>query len=279
MLKKYGISELSNGSNDVKKQIKNSNLIEDVDYLVCRLADQSDTSRGIKYSNVYMFHPDGFKKLLIRSKNTNKYTNYYILLERCIKNFNDYQNQINETMLRHKDVRIDDLSRQVQELLAESRDARNRLTASETRLSDVEDELVNTSDNLESTMVSLSIVQDKLEIAVEDRAVKPFDKSKVNQIAILRSKEYNNMYYLSCGQKDSVNRATRLRHKSHALVDTILDVPNSIYLFDHVKKQLGTRVTAISRTFQLISIDEPNFLDEIHSLFDGRRNVDLTKRP
>jgi hypothetical protein len=46
MLKTYGVSELSSGSDDVVKQIKKCNLIEGIDFLLRRLAEQSETSRG-----------------------------------------------------------------------------------------------------------------------------------------------------------------------------------------------------------------------------------------
>ena len=39
----------------------------------------------------YFLHPLLFKYILIRSKNTNIYTQYYLLLEECIKHYSDYQ--------------------------------------------------------------------------------------------------------------------------------------------------------------------------------------------
>ena len=178
-----------------------------------------------------------------------------------------YREQIREKddNIKRLESKIDDQTLQIKELLANSKETNDRL-------SDVED-------LLEDTKVDLSIVQDKLEIAVEDRAVKPFDKSKVNQIGILVSTENTNKYYMTCGQKSSVDRVIKRKDKTHKLVDTIDGIPNSIYLFDHVKKQLDSKAKVISRTIQLITIDEPTFLDEIRSLFDGRRNIDLSKRP
>ena len=39
---------------------------------------------------IYVLHPIIFKKILIRSRNTDKFANYYLLLEMCIKYYNDY---------------------------------------------------------------------------------------------------------------------------------------------------------------------------------------------
>jgi len=293
-LKDYGIYKLTGGSSDLEKKLETNGFKEDVDYkILLRKVSEQDLQHGGNNKNDYMLTPDTFKTLLIRSTKCKTYANYYIYLEKCIKYFNDYQIDLKEKYiisLREKMQEKDNCILQLQkemkqqtekidELLKNSRESQERLTVTEGRLSDVEDELVTTSDNLDSTMASLSVVQDKLEIAVEDRAIKPYDKSKINQIGILKSKEHNKMYYLTCGQKDSVCRAIRLRYRTHILIDTIDGVPNSIYLFDHIKKHLGSKAKAISRSMQLISIDELTFIDEIRSLFDGRRNIDLTKRP
>jgi len=154
----------------------------------------------------------------------------------------------------------------------ELKETRERLSTTEERLSDVEDKL-------DETQVDLSVVQDKLDISVEDRAVKPIDKNKVNRIAILRSIEDSNIYYLTCGQRDSVQRVIKRKEDTHILIETICDVPNSIYLFDHVKNALGSNAKAFKRVVKLIKIDQFTFIDIIKSLFDGRRNIDLSKRP
>ena len=46
--------------------------------------------------NEYYLHPDAFKICLMRSKNTKIYAKYYLLLEKCIKYFNDYQLELNK---------------------------------------------------------------------------------------------------------------------------------------------------------------------------------------
>ena len=55
----------------------------------------------------YMMSSDVFKMVCMRSKNTKKYAQYYILLDKCIKYYNDYEklkleqkiNEINEIKL------------------------------------------------------------------------------------------------------------------------------------------------------------------------------------
>lgn len=168
--------------------------------------------------------------------------------------------------------RIDEHAVQIAELSVISKQA-------DDRLNNITDRLINITDKLESTMAALSVVQDKLDIPIEDRISKPFDKNKIYQVAILRSNTVDNMYYLTYGQKANIDRAVRLRLCTHKLIEVINNVPYSIHLFDHVKKQLGSKAKAINRSIQLHSIDEATFIDEIKALFNGRRNVDLSKKP
>ena len=94
MLVKYGVITLNSGSTDVKNLIKRNNFINDEDYLIRTSSDQ--LSSGTKYKNEYYLHPRAFKKCLMRSRNTNIYADYYLLLEECIKYFNDYQMELNK---------------------------------------------------------------------------------------------------------------------------------------------------------------------------------------
>jgi len=60
----------------------------------------------------------------MRSKNTKIYAKYYILLEKCIKYFNDYQLELNKkyiiklkNKIEKKDCKIDKLEEKVNKLL------------------------------------------------------------------------------------------------------------------------------------------------------------------
>jgi phage anti-repressor protein len=290
---KYGVfKESINISNNIKKTLYLYEFIENEDFLLRNVSEQ-DKKHGGSNKITYYLHPNAFKILLMRSKCEKKYVRYYILLEKCIKCYHDYQIAYDQYLLSQKDDKIDTLIKKVdtqsieinemkQINISQSKRIDELLQRSEytqDKLDNIEEELVTTSNNLESTMSDLSIMQDKLNIAVEDRAVKPYDKNKVNHIAILKNIESDTIYYLTCGQKSSIDRAIKLRHKTHIKIDTIELVPNSIYLFDHIKKQLGSKVKTVSRSIQLINISESDFIDEIKSLFDGRKEIDLSKKP
>ena len=89
LLKKYGVTQLTAGSIDVKKLLDRNKAVEGLDYALNHMADCDDYSHKIEY----ILHPNMFKKILIRSQNTDKYADYYLFLEKAIKGYSDYQTQ------------------------------------------------------------------------------------------------------------------------------------------------------------------------------------------
>ena len=87
LLRKYGVTNLTAGSSDVLKILKSYEFIDGVDYVSHKVG--IDDGRTEK--NIYMLKPDTFKMILIRNKHLIKYAKYYLLLEKCVKNFNDFQ--------------------------------------------------------------------------------------------------------------------------------------------------------------------------------------------
>ena len=94
MLKKYGILELKVGTAHVKRLFNQYELEENKDYKLSNVGEFSKGGRG--NTNEYLLHPRAFKICLMRSKNTKLYAKYYLLLEECIKYFNDYQLELKE---------------------------------------------------------------------------------------------------------------------------------------------------------------------------------------
>ena len=73
----------SNDRRDVKRVFEQYMLEEDEDYKI-----NSRTNAG---GLDYFMTPEIFKMILMRSRNTRKYAKYYILLEKAIKYYNEYE--------------------------------------------------------------------------------------------------------------------------------------------------------------------------------------------
>ena len=129
MLQKYGIISLNGTTNDIKRILEQNKFIENADYLLRNVAQQ--LSSGTKYKNEYYLHPRAFKICLMRSLKTKIYARYYLLLEECIKYFNDYQDKLKEiyiiklkTKLIKKDNKIDLLEEKLNTIIEHSKETK-----------------------------------------------------------------------------------------------------------------------------------------------------------
>jgi len=129
MLQKYGILTLKEGTHHIKRIFEQYEFKENEDYLLAKVGEQ--LSSGTKYKNEYYLHPRAFKICLMRALKTKKYAKYYLLLEECIKYYNDYQLELNkkyiiklkskiikkDAELIIKDDKINELIKKTDELL------------------------------------------------------------------------------------------------------------------------------------------------------------------
>ena len=96
--------------------------LEDCDFNLSNVREVRPQG-GTVIKNEYYLHPRAFKICLMRSKNKKEYAYYYILLEECIKYFNDYQIELNKkyiiklknTEIIIKDDKIDKLLKKTDE--------------------------------------------------------------------------------------------------------------------------------------------------------------------
>ena len=84
---KYGVITTEKSS-DIIRILNQFEPIENEDYRLRNVA-QPVKQGGVSIKKEYTLHPRLFKLCLMRSKNTLKYAKYYLLLEECIKYYND----------------------------------------------------------------------------------------------------------------------------------------------------------------------------------------------
>ena len=82
LLNKYEVLKIRD-TFDIKRILDQYEFEEGKDYIV----ESRKSAGGLEY----ILKPEIFKMLLMRSRNTRKYAEYFILLEKCIKHYNDFQ--------------------------------------------------------------------------------------------------------------------------------------------------------------------------------------------
>ena len=189
MLEKYGIISLKNGSTNIKRLLEQNEFIENEDFNLLNV-EEVRKNRGSVIKNEYYLHPDAFKICLMRSLKTRKYAKYYLLLEKCIKYYNDYQIELNKkyiiklkNKIVEKDNKIDSLEEKLniiiennKELLKSNNELLSRSKKSEKndrkmnqRLEDITINLDDIKEELTESNTKLDYACNKLDIAVEDR--------------------------------------------------------------------------------------------------------------
>ena len=217
MLQKYGISNLKGGTSDINKLLIQNNFIETEDYQL-RNVSELRPQGGTSIKNEYYLHPEAFKICLMRSKNTKIYAKYYILLEKCIKYFNDYQlefnkkyiiklkekNKENKIIIKEKDDKIDNLENKINQILESNKNLEKLLTNTNNKLNTLKSQNNELLDSVEDfidyykkKILIFSFndeIHHKLDISTEERVINPNNNQKLENFA--GSKNHAGLYDL-----------------------------------------------------------------------------------
>jgi predicted nuclease with TOPRIM domain len=167
-LVEYGVIT-DNDSAKIKRKLDSLKCVDGIDYTIS--TDQVLMPQGgSKSKNTYNLTPRAFKMCLMRSKNTTKYSEYYLLLEQIQYYYNMYQLKYKDILLSGKDIRIDSMmtelktqSEQIRELLGYGQSAKTELIKVNTQLATTHTELVDVKTKLVGT-------NERLEEIAEDNA-------------------------------------------------------------------------------------------------------------
>ena len=304
MLQKYGILTLNKGTTDINRLLEQNNFIENEDYQLRNVAELRPQG-GSSIKNKYFLHPRAFKICLIRSKNTKIYANYYLLLEECIKYFNDYQNILkekyiiklktknkeNKIIIKEKDDKIDELikinketniklsetSNEVKQLLKlnkrldkQSRILEDKLNDANFKLDDIKDDLADTNNTLELTCK-------KLDIASNKSVPEPSNKYKLEDFVLLknRNRKMNYRYYAIRAQTKYVNNKVEkmITVRNYKELIRINNVANSVNIWNRLKEFTKNKVEYCGNELKLLSIDDSKFIRIINQVYDKRKDI------
>ena len=273
LLQKYEISNLKGGSKDIKRLLEQNEFEENKDYLLSNVAEQ--LSSGKKYKKEYYLHPRAFKICLMRSLKTKKYARYYLLLEECIKYYNDYQKILkekyfvsliekNKLVIKEKDDKIDELMNISRKMEAQLNEALERLELTHDRLDDTKEELEVTSEKLD-------LIGNKLNIAVEDRVVKTRKQSLLEYFVIMKNPNTTYKYYIIRGQKRYITKKKE-ELAGYTEIKTLECVPNASTLWNLVKENLRN-INFMGNKINLVDITEDEFIRKIEDIYNERKNI------
>ena len=224
MLEKYGVLKLNKGTSVVSRLLEQNEFKDNKDFRLHNVVESN--SGGCTHKKEYYLHPRAFKISLMRSKNTKKYANYYLLLEECIKYFNDYQTLLKETYIiklktklikkhnkiDHLEEKLNTIIKNNEELIEQNNKthrmnedllksnkimqesltkANYKLDETLEKLDEVHEELENTNTELEDTNEKLDTTDKTLKIVVQK-----LDIAVVDRVLKTKSKLKNESFIL-----------------------------------------------------------------------------------
>ena len=158
----------------------------------------------------------------MRSLKTRKYAKYYLLLEKCIKYFNDYQNKLKEKYIIKLETKVKEQIENIQikddkidKLIKINERLEILVNKSNEELRQANYKLDNMNENLEDVKYDLEEVKDelkdtniKLDISLEDRAPKTKSISTRELFILLKTENKNSKYkyYVIRGQKRYITK-------------------------------------------------------------------------
>ncbi len=91
---------------NIKNTIKENGLVEHVDYVTVKYSYARILCKEV-YRNKYILTPNALKKCLLRLNN--RYSNYFLFLEKVMYYYTDYQTKYNKKFILEKDAKINEL--------------------------------------------------------------------------------------------------------------------------------------------------------------------------
>jgi hypothetical protein len=276
LLIKYGVFSEINASAHVKKCLFDFEFIEGKDFLLPNVREQK--GRGGSNKIMYHIHPNAFKLIVLRSKCDKKYAKYYLLLEKSVKYYHDYQLMYKEYIINQKDEKIDQLR---DEIKKQSEKIENQSERIERLL----DNTIEIKENLE----------DLTDFAVEQYEQKELEELKVTKILPDRINEplcneylilfkYINSYYVIKGIRSYViqkfRKFTGISYRNKEKVASTTDykflkeycnVPNSRHLYRALQRYKS--IKDINGNYFKSDKSDEEIIDIIQEVFDLRLTV------
>ena len=267
LLVKYGVLSDTNLSKDTRRLLEQYDFTEENnDFKLGNVAELGNNGKTY-YMKDYFLHPETFKYCLMRAKNTKVYAKYYLLLEKSIKYYHDFQLMYKDHLLKQKDDVITNMSKKIDELLGVTHDMKD----------DISTLLEFSTEQAEEAEISNT----QYNIAVTDRINEPINTSKIEHMVVLKYK--NNTYYVIRGILSYIKLRykvltkrpyhTKQTETNYIFIKEYCNVPNARHLFRALSN--NKNIISSGNTFEIINITEEEALELIQEVFDKRLTVEI----
>jgi len=290
-------------SSDVKRLMEQNNFTDGQDFRQ-RIVAFSASRGGRTHTTEYYLHPRTFKMCLMRSLKTRKYAMYYLLLEECIKYYNDYQTKLrnicyvktiekneykisdlmkklddsiknNDMMMKENRIKTDLILKENKKMRKTMKDAHIKLDDTLDELRDAREENITTHAKLDETKTAVNTITRKLNIAVEDRVPPTRDINKREYFVLLKKDDEFYKYYILRGQKSYVDKKINDK-QDYNVIKTIEYIPNASNLLIRLKENINLKdnIKCCGNRLKLFGMSEKKFLRKIDEIYNEKKQVE-----
>ena len=259
----YKVATESTTTANVLRLLESRGLKEEKDYMP--FLEERHRKNGSKYTKIiYMLTPDAFKKCLIGSAKTDIYSNYFLLLEKIIKYYNQYQLKLNKIERIRLSKKLDNILID----LKESNKINNQLLIENKQQTTKIDQLLI---HAEDASIKTEEMAEQLHIISHNQVPELNDQNYTHVYALLRNKEDNKQFHSIRTQKLTFNKRIEKLSKDYTLVLTFKNCPNSIMLNENIKEECGDLVIYKYNDYELLEdVTEQQFIERIKEIYNKR---------
>jgi hypothetical protein len=260
--------------------------------LLYHVVQQSKTSRGVKHKKVYTLTPMAFKKCLMRAKNCDIYSDYYILLEKIYIYYTDYENKYKNRILSMKDDKIDKLLEETKEQSAKMDKQSAKMDKQSAKMDkqsvkldkqslEIRELLGYAEETKEDNTELKKDVKDlhgKVDILLKERVVPLSDNKLDTYLLFFRVLNHDEIDITSmrCQQRSLPNAIKKLEIKYG--IDNIelifrVHEPNSINSFNHIRERMRNTVQISRNSIKLIDTDSECFINEVYHICQEKFDI------
>jgi hypothetical protein len=245
----YGVFN-SKRSSDILDRINSLKLVENKHFLLRNVPQQDFIKKhGGNNKKKYTLTPYSFKLCLIKSKNTNKYADYYLLLENIFYYYTTYQTNYQNKIISLRDNNIIKLNDKIDELLKENKEQSKEIKellgyTKDTNkrniiLNDNVGYLTNTVGNLTDTVENLTEKVEEVRYEFRnnlDYLNPPLtDNNKINMFVLQQYKNDLNILRIVRGQNSYLTK--KITNEFNVLINKRYH-PNPYDLVVRIKKEI-----------------------------------------
>lgn len=222
--------------------------------------------------------PDDLKQAIMKlnTKNGNTIRAYYISLEKLVRLYAEYCLYHNDRVSKAK---IDDLTAMVQKMELQNVRQETMLRSLGVTMEEVRDQNEELQTTVDEVKDQNKAIQDKLNIAVKDRAPLPIAKAKQERFVLIKRNDPQfEPYYVIRAQDTYVKAKLRAQQALFEHMIIVMDLkcnPNSKTLFVRIKDKLkGKGVVFRGNSIDLNgTIDEEELVKEMRAINDEKYEI------